>query len=63
MFGLIATTIHGQEHLIAKGHNPTEIRAQHTKVSRNPDLIKTIEFRDHESTIDKIWDASWRLVD
>ncbi len=59
MYSLVAIKTFGEEHIQRQGHNPSEVRAAHLNISRNPKVIRRIELRDHEGPIETVWDKTW----
>lgn len=58
-FQLVATMMNGREVVIGESEDPVEAYSYESRVARNPAVVKRIELRDRESSIDAIWDASW----
>lgn len=46
---------HGKELIQARGHNPQTVREAHTRVSRNPKVIESIELHDLTGCLETIW--------
>lgn len=54
-YQLVATMMNGREVVIGESDNPAEARTYESRVARNPAVVKRIELRDKESSIDAIW--------
>ena len=58
-YSLRVTFTHGAREIIARGDNPVVVRAEHSRVARNPRVIETIELCDGTETLETIWRNTW----